>query len=91
MSVTLTLAGEVEALAFHQAQQNAVPVQDYLTDLLTRAVQERAEKETERRVKALALIRTLDTIGDEKEQSETFNALREAVNEDRLSDRKRFL
>ena len=91
MSVTLTLAGEAEALAFRQAQQNAVPVQDYLTDLLTQAVQERAQKEAERRTNALALIRTLDTTGDEKEQRETFNALREAVNENRLSDRKRFL
>jgi hypothetical protein len=49
--------------------------------------------EDEVRTRAGAVTRGLATvaaIGDEEEQRETLEFLRTAVNEDRLSDRKRF-
>lgn len=46
--------------------------------------------EAARRERALALLGTLDQIGDEQEQQETFAYLKTAVNQDRLSDRDRF-
>lgn len=39
---------------------------------------------------SLALLRSVADIGDEAEQQETFTILRTAVDEDRLSKRKRF-
>jgi len=46
--------------------------------------------EAARRERSLALLGTLDQIGDEREQQETFAFLKTAVNADRLSDRDRF-
>jgi len=43
-----------------------------------------------RRARALAAIDAMVDIGDEKEQRDTFEALKASLDEDRMSDRKLF-
>ena len=48
------------------------------------------EEENSKRERSLALLRSVADIGEEAEQQETFTYLQSAIDEDRLSDRKRF-
>jgi len=100
MSVTLDLSPEVSDRAQAQAARQQVPLQDYLARIVADGVSQNEDAiaqsgivdpaEAARRDRALALLATLDQIGDEREQQETFVFLKTAVNADRLSDRDRF-
>lgn len=98
MTITLDLSPEVSDRARAQAARQQVPLQDYLARIVADAVSETDVAPSDsldpaqaaRRERSLALLSTLDQIGDDKEQQETFAYLQTAVNADRLSDRDRF-
>lgn len=98
MTVTLDLSPEVSDRAQSQAARQQVPLQDYLARIVADVVSENEDApsasldpaEATRRERPLALLGTLDQIGDEQEQQETFTYLKTAVNADRLSERDRF-
>ena len=88
MTVSLTLPPDVEKRIQEGAAQHSVPVEDYIVWLLSSPGLTSDEKERRRR--ALAGIDALAEIGTEEEQRDTFEYLAKVIDEDRLSDRKRF-
>ena len=89
MTITLNLAPNIEKRVQTEAARQSLAVEDYLLQLVESTVPDEAA--IARRDQMLILLRSVATIGDEEEQRETFEYLKAAVNEDRLSDRKRFL
>lgn len=100
MTVILDLPPEVGDQAQAQAARQQVPLNDYLARIVADVVSSSEASaahngapdsaEAARRERSLALLGTLNQIGDEQEQRETFAYLQTAVNADRLSDRDRF-
>jgi len=101
VTITLDLSPEVGERAQAQAARRQVPLSDYLARIVADGVAENEHVaqngtdgvdpvEAARRERSLTLLGTLDQIGDEQEQQETFAYLKAAVNQDRLSDRDRF-
>ena len=88
MTVTLDLPGDVQAKIEAEAARRSVPVTELLERLVADAMTPIEERE--RRERSIALLRSVGDIGDEAEQRETYEYLKQAVDEDRLSDRKRF-
>ena len=89
MAVTLNLPPNIEKRVQTEAARQSLEVEDYLLRLVVNSVPDEAA--IARREQALTLLRSVAAIGDEEEQKETFEYLKAAVNEDRLSKRKRFL
>lgn len=88
MTVTLDLPPDLEAQLQAEATKQLIPVEDYLVRLVAASF---ASNETiDRRTRALELLRQMRDMGDAEEQQETFAYLKTAVEEDRLSERKRF-
>lgn len=88
MSITISLPAQVEArVEAEAARQHKTPAA-LVADLVSQALPQ--EDEISRRERSLTLLRSVDDIGDEAEQRETFNTLQTAIEEDRLSGRKRF-
>jgi hypothetical protein len=88
MTVELKLPPEMEAVAQSEAKKRSQDMNAYLTDLIADSLAGSiAQDDRERR---RAILRMVGEIGDEAEQQETFEYLREAVDADRLSLRKRF-
>jgi len=87
MNVTIDLPPRLQERVQAEAARHAVPIEKYLIDLVTRAVPETAD---DRRDRSLALLASVEDIGDESEQRETFAYLKTEIDKDRLSDRKRF-
>ena len=88
MTVSLTLPPDVEKRIQAEAAQRSVPVEDYIVWLLSSPPP--TPDEQDRRKRALAGIDALAEMGTEQEQHETFEYLARVIDEDRLSDRKRF-
>jgi hypothetical protein len=88
MTVSLTLPPDVEKRIQSEAAQRSVPVEDYIVWLLSLPTP--ASDEQDRRKRALAGIDALAEIGTQEEQRETFEYLARVIDEDRLSDRRRF-
>ena len=87
MTVTLNFLPEVETYIVKESERQRTSVSDYITRHFseTASIEEKAE-----RARKVALLDQLLEIGDEEEQRETFEFLKQAIDEDRLSDRKRF-
>lgn len=91
MTVTLDLSPEVGDRAQEQAARQQVPLKDYLARIVADVVSSEADvaaqssgapadpAETARRQRSLALLGTLDQIGDEQEQQDTFAYLKQAA------------
>ena len=88
MTITLNLAPNIEKRVQAEAARQLLEVEDYLLRLVESTVPDDAA--IAGRDQMLTLLRSVAAIGDEKEQRETFEYLKAAVNEDRLSNRKRF-
>ena len=88
MTITLNLPAQVEARVEAEAARQQKTPAALVADLVSQALPQ--EDEASKRERSLALLRSVDDIGDEAEQQETFNTLQTAIDEDRLSDRKRF-
>ena len=88
MTITVDLPPQVEAKVQAEAARQQITPEAYVTRLVNTALPD--EEANAKRERSLALLRSVADIGDEEEQRETFATLREAVDEDRLSDRKRF-
>jgi hypothetical protein len=86
MSITVDLPPEVEARIQQEAKKRSIPVERYISQLVSETVPF-SESDTER---SLRLLRSVRELGDDAEQKETFEVLKRAVDEDRLSSRKRF-
>ena len=86
MAVSIDLPAEVEARIQEEAAKRSLPVADYLSRLVHDAV----STPNGNRERSLKLLRSVRDLGDETEQRETFEFLKHAVDEDRLSSRKRF-
>ena len=88
MSVTLNLPPNIEKRVQTEAARQSLTVADYLLRLHENTVPD--DDAVVRRENSLSLLRSVSDIGDEEEQKATFDFLKAAVDEDRLSDRKRF-
>ena len=88
MTITLNLPVQVEARVQAEAARQQKTPAAFVAELVSQALPE--DEAAVRRERALALLRSVADIGDEAEQQETFTALQTAIDEDRLSDRKRF-
>ena len=88
MTIMVDLPAQVEARVQAEAARQQKTPADVVADLVSRALPD--EQETGRRERALALLQSVGDIGSAEEQQETFLYLQTAVDEDRLSDRKRF-
>ena len=88
MTVTLNLPPDMEVRVQAEAAKQELQVEEYLLQLVVAGMIGSAA--TDQRARSLALLESVRDIGDEEEQRDTFTYLREAVDEDRLSDRKRF-
>ena len=86
MTVTLDLPPDVEIYVVKEAERQKTSVSDYIT----RRVSETASIEKAERERKVALLDQLLELGDEDEQRETFEFLKQAIDEDRLSNKKRF-
>ncbi len=89
MTVTLDFPPNVETYIIQEAQREKTSVSDYITRRVSETVSVESVEE-EKRQRSLRLLDSLLEIGDEEEQRETFEYLKQAMDEDRLSDRKRF-
>jgi hypothetical protein len=87
MTITLDLPPDIATRVQTEAAKQSVAVEQYLLRLVERAV---PEDEAARRERSLKLLRSVADIGDAAEQRETFEYLKTAVDEDRLSERARF-
>ncbi|MCG3160854.1 MAG: hypothetical protein JMDDDDMK_01929 [Acidobacteria bacterium] len=87
MTITLTLAPELEFKLKQEADRRGLPPEQYALEVLDEHV---SQSERERREKAIALVQSWIDEGDEKEQKETGEYLIRVLDEDRLSDRKLF-
>ncbi len=88
MTLSVTLPPEVEARVQQEAARRSVPVEDYVVSVVTASVP--VGGEAERRARTLGAIEAVAEMGSEEEQRETFEYLAQAIDEDRLSDRKLF-
>ena len=88
MTIMVDLPPQVEARVQAEAHRLQVSPSAFVADLVSQALPE--EDGASKQERSLALLRSVADIGDRAEQQETFMALRAAVDEDRLSDRKRF-
>ena len=88
MTLTVDISPQVEARVQKEAARHKLSPEAYVAQLVTGALPE--DDEAQRREQALALLRSVGDLGDEAEQRETFDYLRQAVDEDRLSERERF-
>jgi hypothetical protein len=87
VSITLNLPPDVESRVKDEAARQSMPVEEYLLTVVSRSVPSNNNGQRER---SLALLASVEEIGDETEQHETFEYLKAAIDEDRLSDRNRF-
>lgn len=88
MTIMVDLPAQVEARVKAEASRQHKTPAALVAELVSQALPD--EDETSRRERSLALLRSVGDIGDEAEQQETFTYLQQAVDQDRLSDRKRF-
>ncbi|BDI31599.1 hypothetical protein CCAX7_36500 [Capsulimonas corticalis] len=89
MTVTLNLPPDMEVHIQAEAAKQEVQVEEYLLQLVVAGMIGSAA--ADQHARSLALLESVRDIGDAEEQRETFTYLRAAVDEERLSDRKRFL
>ncbi|MEP6757054.1 MAG: hypothetical protein ABJA67_16225 [Chthonomonadales bacterium] len=87
MTVTLNLPPHVQARVQAEAAKYRVPVEEYLLNLVSRSI---PGTEDVQRARSLALLASVDDLGDEDEQRETFEYLKAKIDGDRLSERNRF-
>ena len=85
MTLNLSLTPELEQFLTHQASQRGVSVSDYTLQLLGQHVQPK-----DRRTEAVALLQSWLDSDDEPQQHAAGEFLVQALDEDRLSDRKLF-
>ena len=88
MTITVNLPPQAEAKVQAEAARQQITPEAYVAHLVNAALPE--EEADAKRERSLALLRSVADIGDEEEQRETFATLQTAIDEDRLSDRKRF-
>ena len=88
MTVTLDLPPDMEVRVQAEAAKQELRIEEYLLRLVAAGMV--VDTAADQRARSLALLESVRDIGDEDEQRETFTYLREAVDQDRLSDRKRF-
>lgn len=87
MTITLTLAPELEFKLKQEADRRGLPPEQYALEVLDEHV---SQAERERREKAIALVQSWIDEGDEDEQKETWEYLVRVLDEDRPSARKLF-
>jgi hypothetical protein len=85
MTLTLNLQPELEQYLLREAHQQGLPVEALALQLLTNSILLEQKQKT-----AVALLQSWMDDGDLEEQQETGQYLIEALDEDRLSDRKLF-
>jgi hypothetical protein len=84
MTLTLNLPPELEQRLLQQAEEQGVPADQYALQLLAKHLPAQNRKE-----ELIALLQSwID--GDNSDQRETGNYLVQAIDEDRLSDRRLF-
>ena len=88
MTVVFDLPPDGDQRAREEAACASVPFEEHLRSVVSPAVLPDAE--AAKRERSLTLIDSLTEIGDAEEQKETFEYLKAAIDEDRLSYRKRF-
>ena len=84
MTIDLGRRPELEEQLIREAAQQGVSPETYVLDLLGQAV---PDYQANRNAKAIKLVQSWIDEGDEEEQRETFEALREGLNANHSSDR----
>ena len=88
MTVSLTLTPEAEARVQQEAAKRSLPIEEYVAAIVMAAIP--SSDEADRRTRALGAIGAVSEMGSEEEQRETFEYLAQAIDEDRMSNRKLF-
>lgn len=88
MTIFLDLPASLEARVQAEAERQQKTPAELVAQLVEDALP--TSDDIARRKRSVALLESLSEIGDEDEQKETFAYLSEAVDTDRLSDRKCF-
>jgi len=95
---------ELEGKLEVEAAKRGIPTADFVVTMLYSIVEPQGSttipaeakapvaeaKLSEQQRQSIAAIQSLDEIGSEEEQKDTFTFLKRAIDEDRLSDRKLF-
>jgi len=87
MTVVLELSDDLGALVETEAKRRAIDAGELVRELVASALE---RGESHRTAEQLRVLDSLLEIGDDDEQRETFEYLRTAVDNDRLSERRRF-
>jgi hypothetical protein len=87
MTIVLRLSDPISARVREQAARRSIDPENYVLVVVANALDQEDEEQVSER---LRLLDSLLEMGDEEEQSDTFEFLRTAVDEDRLSNRPRF-
>jgi hypothetical protein len=82
------LASDTAVLAQAEAKRRSMALPEYVADVVSEALTH--EDGSQRISRSLALLQSLDQIGDEQEQRDTFEFLKQAIDEDRTSTRHLF-
>lgn len=85
MTVAIELTGDIEERVRVEARRRSLSVEEYLANVVTQSLEFKPDVS-----KARAVLESLGEIGSEEEQKEMFEFLRQALDEDRLSERGRF-
>jgi hypothetical protein len=85
MTLTLELTPDLEQRLTREAEKRGLPTEEYTLELLRQHL-----PGDDRRAELMAILRSWTEEGDAEEQRETGEYLIQALDEDRLSDRKLF-
>jgi hypothetical protein len=85
MTLTLELTPDLEQRLTREAEKRGLPAEEYTLELLRQHL-----PADDRRAELMVILRSWTEEGDAEEQRETGEYLIQALDEDRLSDRKLF-
>jgi hypothetical protein len=85
MTLTLELTPDLEQRLTREAEKRGLPTEEYTLELLRQHL-----PSDDRRAELMTILRSWTEEGDAEEQRETGEYLIQALDEDRLSDRKLF-
>jgi len=88
MTITLDIPADIARLAEAEALRKSLVLHDYLLRVVAEAVSQ--VQDTERISRSLAPLDSLDDFEDAEEHKRTFESLREAIHQDRTSERRLF-
>lgn len=88
MTMKLTLNNDLSAFVEEEARRRDLKPEAFVETVLAEAMSH--ESTMSSKARSLRLLDEVRNMGDEAEQRETFDFLKDALNEDALSNRRRF-